>query len=567
MSLTENYNKETWEISADSQEDDKSFSEYLFEKAKDISDNWQPHGKRYESEESARVVFGEASPKLKIYIKAFAIEQHDFIGNEIKTVRAEVSNIYVFLKTLPNPDKLCIDTSMEKHFEAYIKKLQSSAKNIVDKKKKSLKVKTVRGYAISVLKFITFLNYYSDLHRWSIGHNVTTELPKKLSKYFSNKELQIFKNELVTLQSENQTKSISWATMYDIMKFVEAQPPSYIKTAIVVMANAGLRISEVRELKIDCLEKVSEIEQLAVFRHFKRIGKLAPMKLDYSDSYWLKYYIVKNKEGVLESGTPILVGKAVKKAIDETIELTAELRYEAGSDMLFLNKGCKKGITIREYGVFLADRDKLVEKGMPFLRFHQLRATFATILHRLNVPVDIIEKYMNHVSSDVTSRYINSQRNESMSLLNKVLDGGISGTNNDEKRGEFSEELLLAIESNKFAGLSHSSQIKMFERLMRKHDIKLSVGDHGTCVLVGNKTCPNGYEGVNPCHTAECKSFNPDVDDETKQFFILSLARAENKEAELKKFADEHGSVQVNYEPIHRAQRSLAGILQQIGSV
>lgn len=543
--------------------EDKTFNDYLLKKAKDIPDSWNPYEKRYGSDKVPNIKFTEVAPELKIYIKAFALEQLSFVGNEAITVNSTIKIVYNFLTTIPNFETLNVDFNFEANYEVYLEKLRDDVRNIV-KNEKSKVVKTARGYAVETLKFIAFLGGYSNQNSWANNCNITASLPKKLAKYFNKKELQTFQNELIALQTENKTRSIPWGTMYEIMKFIHVQPPSHIKTAIVVMGETGLRISEVRELKVDCLEPVSEIEQLAVKKYFERIGKSAPINLDYSESYWLKYHVVKHKGAALKKGTPILVGKTVKKVIDEQIELTAELREEFGSDMLFLNKNRSGIVSIRSYSAFLQDRDKLVKKGMLFLKFHQLRATFATILHRLGVPLGMIEKYMNHVSSEITLGYINSLRNENMNLFNKILDDNIVNVGDNKNYDSFAENLLTAVENNNFAGLSHNSQMKMFERLMRKHNIKLSSSDYGTCILPSEKECPNGYEGLNPCHTAECNSFNPDADEETREFFILSLARAENKELELKKLADEHNSIQVNFEPIHQAKRSLINILQQI---
>jgi hypothetical protein len=315
---------------------------------------------------------------------------------------------------------------------------------------------------------------------------------------------------------------------------------------------------------VDCLEEISRTEQLTIQNYLGQVRISAPVNLNYSESYWLNYHTIKQNGGVLEKGTPILVGKAVKQAIDELIEFTVEYREESGSDMLFLNKQTNGNISVRSSSTLRGDRDKLAKEGMPFLKFHQLRATFATILHKLGVPIGMIEKYLNHISSDVTAGYISSQRSESLNLFNKVLDSNISGVNNNEEYGDFAEELLQVIENSEFSGLTHNSQMKMFERLVSKHNVKLSSGDHGTCVLPLEKTCPNGYGSVNPCHTAECSSFKPDADEEAKQYFILSLAQNENKELELKKIAEEHGAIQINFDPIHTAIRSLTSILQQI---
>jgi len=549
--------------------EEKSFSLYLLENAKVIEDIWQPYNRRYESELVRRVVFKDIAPGLKIYIKAYAFEMYSVSGFDSSTVSDNIYSLYRVFAAVQNENSLDIDSDLEELYVNYINTLALCVKNkVVQNNPNFTEVytpRTVRTYAMTLLKFIIFLSNYSDKHEWASNYNVSAILPEKLAEYFNRKERQALQNDLVALQTDNLTKSIPWVSMYEIMKFVDVQPASYIKTAIVVMAEAGLRISEIRELTIDCLENVTKTEELAIQSHFNKYKNSAPLDLDYSESYWLNYYVIKGKNGVLEKGTPILVGKKVKKAIDELSKITAGLRAESGSNMLFLNKVSGGAIKVRGYSQFLLDRNRLIDAGMPYFKFHELRATFATILYRIGVHPGMIEKYMNHVSSDVTSRYINSQRKEGLLIINKFIDNNTSNINSNESYDRFSEELLSVVENSSFAGLSHGSQIKMFERLKKKHNIKISSCDHGTCVLPIEEACPNGYEEVNPCHASECNSFNPDRDEEARQFFILSLARTESKEQELKKFAADHGSVHINYDPINKAKRSLIGILKQIG--
>lgn len=565
MSLVEKVEYNNYELSSEEiVKDNESYNEYLLKKAKDIPDIWLPEKRRYSSEARNSIYFDKFGIGLKTYVKAFALDLYSFVGNEFITVNDTISSVRIFLNTISKEELLDINSSFQKHYENYLGLLRDRVKNTV-KNENSMAVSTARNHAIQTLKFIVFLNAYSKKNTWASSHNITTSLPVKLAKYFNKKELQAFQNELVALQGENKTKSIAWGVMYETMKFIDSQPTSYIKTAIIVMAEAGLRISEVRQLKVDCIEPVSKTEQLAVEKYLKDLDRSAPIELDYSESYWLKYDVVKKKGGDLERGTPILVGKKVKQAIDDLMVLTAEIREEFGSNMLFVNKTSTTEVGVRSYSALLEDRNRLIEKGMPFFKFYQLRATFATILHRLGVPLGMIEKYMNHVESDITAGYINDKRNENMNLFNKILDDNIADIANNKNYNDFHESLLSVVENSEFAGLSHSSQIKMFERLMRRYDVKLNSSEHGTCVLPSKKVCPNGYEGVNPCHTSECNSFKPDKDEESKQFFILSLARAENKETELRKFAEEHGSAEINYESIDRAKRSLISIIQQIG--
>lgn len=552
-------------------DENKSYSEYLLKKAKGIPDKkWYPRSKYHESEQLLSVNFKSNPSKLKIYIKAFAYELSYYYQLEPSTIHQHLTAIYGLMEGSKDFDGLNIESDFKTLFETYILHLYEGVKNTVigDKKKKRYAIQTARDHSLGILRFIIFLNSYSDKHHWGKEYIHTKIFPSKIAKYFDSTELQVYRNELRSLLNKGKTQAIPYNILYDVMKFVYKLPPSYIKTAIIIAAHTGLRMSEIRGLEIDCLTKVSETEIKTVDNYLATMKRAIVIRPDFSESYWLSGHLIfkGNRESPAE-GAPILVGKEVKHAIDELIQITSKIREKADSRMLFINKIRNKQnpYGIRSYGALLLDRNKLVEQGMPFVKFHQFRATFATILYDLKVPIGMIEKYLNHVSSDVTAGYIASKKERSISLMNSVLSGRVAGVTRDESFHRFEQKLRSAVAAPEFAGMSFGSQASLFERLMKEHEIKISLSDHGHCVLPASEICPHGYEEVSPCHTSGCEKFKPDP--EEKPFFVNLLSLREGQRDEIEKFAKEHGGLHVNMEKYDNDIASISNIIDLIEKV
>lgn len=542
------------------QEEDSNYHEYLLKKGEEIPLKWKPYKGRFESESVRTFNFERFEPQIRLYVIAWVMDRLWMQGVDAQTVGVDINSLAEMLEENP---QISIKTNMETMFQKYIEKLFESARQkVVGDEGQGLLIKTVRMKAIAALQFIRFCFSYHKVHKWSMTADISRLLPNKLHKYLSKAEIEAFRVKLFELENAKKTPSIPWVTLYDLMTFLEKEPPSYVKTAIIIGVEAGLRISEIRQLRRDCLEPVSEAEKATMQRHLKRYTDNAPIELDYSNSAWLKYHVVKGKGSEIVEGTPILVGKAVIEAINEVLEMTEELSQRSGSEMLFLNQQNNGEISVRSYTALQSDRNALVEKGMPFIRFHQLRATFATILHHLGVPPEVIEKYMNHVSSDVTSGYIDADLNEKREVYTRVLDNSIAGMQNNEAYQNMRDELVSVAESNEFVGMSDGSRINFFKRLQRRYDVKIKIEDHGNCVLPADKACPEGFDDVLPCHHNGCKSFHPDV--EEKPFFVAALDGVMEKKTAFEAFAKEHGSLSVSASRFDQSISSLIDIIELI---
>lgn len=576
-SIVPNFNEEK-----DTQNTDQlSYNKYLLSKAKEIPDVWFVRDKYYENEEVTSVCFNKVSPILELYIKAFAYELLYHNGLEVESVVHIIRSVYRFIfHSYEDVHALGIESDYREGFDKYIEKLRIAVREKVfsmvatkttalDNEKEGdnwlLSKKTALTYANQCYRFLVFLSSYSKKHLWIKESGYTKELPNKFSEYFSPDELQVFRSTLRDLSEENKAnKAIPYSILYDVMKFVYSQPPSYIKTAIIIAAHTGLRISEIRGLQIDCLTKLSTTEIKSAKEYVKKIGGAVALKSDFSKSYWVSgHSIFKGKGKYPIEGAPILVGIQVKHAIDELISITADIREKSGSKYLFINNSSGKNTYgIRSYQALLNDRDAFVEQGMPFIRFHQFRATFATILYDLRVPIGMIEKYLNHIRSDVTAGYITSERKRDIDILNAILAKKIVGSEKDSAYIEFERALRSAVATAEFAGMTFSSQASFFRRMLKQYGIKVSLGDHGICVLPMNEVCSHGYENANPCHTSGCKKFSPNVDE--RDFFVKLIESRKKQKKEITSFAKQHGSAKIDLQRFDRDILNINNIINWI---
>lgn len=558
-------------------EEEESYLGYLLKKGKDLPDAWRPNEPKFPSEQIQTIYFrghketdDPENPKNKIityhlsgikdYVKAYAHKLFYLNKRDHKTVNVKVRSISRFFE-----DYVGHSCNTNTNFKnAFIEQIADFKKMIRKKTVDGVKGggrKKLIARAIDVYDFMLFLEQYSKTNIWVKKFDLHAELPQKLVKYFKKEEIEVYRLQIIAANKRSKPSALSWSNTYEIAKFIDKfEGFNYALEAVAISLESGLRISEIRELKRDCLKPVTKEEEKAVGRYFARQGK-SPIELDYSESKWLAYHVVKGKGGELAEGTPILVGKRVTDAINRTLNATAELAKESKSDMLFLNKPNGMNVGVRSYAALLKDLKELFELGMPLVKFHQCRATFATILYFLDIPIGVIEKYLNHVSSDVTKGYVDAMEDESSSALSWMLQNKLD-ENADERLKELRAELLGMVGSTTFLGLSHNSRLKLFQRLQTSYGVKLKMSDHGVCVLPDDEKCPHGFEDVLPCHGAGCDKFHPDTNDEAENFFQALLSNNDERIKELEELAATHDNIQVNFNILHEEKSSLAAILQ-----
>lgn len=540
----------------------ESYSQYLQSKIEEIPDIWIPREKDYESEFIPSFNFKKMPPKLKNMCKIFIYEAIKIRRVDEKTAANELWSINTFFRDAESPETMDLhNTDYLLLWNNYVKELLVRVKNKIYKNENTVKLeaKSAGQYALAVLKFFRFLSELSDNLDWASAVEIQSLFPESLKEYFSTVELLKFRSEFRALINQNKTKVIPYDILNEIMKFLYAQPPSRAKTAMIIAAHTGLRISEIRELTIDCIVPVTKAEIKTASSYIQKMRDAIVMKPDYAESYWVTgHRVIKGSKGTYREGAPILVGKQVKTAIDELVELTEKARAKKDSRHLFL---VNRSGNVASYAMFLVERNKFVKEGMPFIRFHQFRSTFATILYDLKVPVGMIEKYLNHVSSDVTAWYISSEKERRSDLMNSVLSGSIVG-NQDDEYSNFEREFKSIAISSEFAGMSFSTQLALFDKLMNQHDIKMDYSDHGYCVLPKDEICIHGYDDVSPCHASGCSKFKPDI--EERGFFVELLDTRQTQKESIEEFSKQYGAVDVNLERFDRDVNNIQNIIEMI---
>ncbi len=381
-----------------------------------------------------------------------------------------------------------------------------------------LEVKTAKGYAASILRFLAEMASLHKQFSWAYKEDISELLPDSLATYFTPNERLQLRDDFADLQYRHKTTMIPYDELLDITyatKKCDVSQHIIIRACITIAIHTGLRISEIRRLDADCLVPISkeEIEDAMIFREYAKIdiGGVAP---DWSNFYWLHYDSAKDKRvGTKWSrGTPIMVSQTVHNAIMEVIEATTELREASGSKRLFLVKGTGSGINPPSTGSLYKYKSAFLrEFELPHFKFHQCRATFATILSDMGVPMEMIQKYLNHISSDITSGYISSNLERdarAMRLVEARKFHGIPATNNELKA--FHEQFLSAVDSEEWEYLSMVSQVSVFRYLQERNNLSIWYGDHGFCILKSEKTCPMDLTEHSPCYQQQCEHYSPD---------------------------------------------------------
>lgn len=564
MNLVENEMVSTTATQEVSEEDPagekRSYREYLEGIARDIPDVWDVTEHNRVKIQDCNIHFEKVPSRHKWCMKAFVHNEIYRRGISGATARSTFIDVVGYLEIAESKHGGDCLSGWNDFVETLGRRIrQKITKSDHDRK---LEVSSARNKAHSVENFLLFVSVFDEAFEWVHTISLDELLPTILKKYFSDAELKRFRSEFRKLRNQNKTKAIPYDELIKIMRFVRSLPPSYIKTAIVLAAHTGLRISEILLLKKNCMQPVSDTEIKAAREYIKALEGASGVIPDWSESAWLMGHQVLKGEGLdFREGAPILVSKHVVEVIEELKELTKELRKESGSDNLFLNRNGGR-IRIRSITSMYSDKKELARKGMPFVGFHQFRATFATILYDLSVPIPLIEKYLNHISSDVTAGYIATHKERRSELMQSIMDDGLIGA---EVEGGFFEEFKGICTSSEWPGMTYGVQLQLFEHLMKKHEIKIEYSDHGHCVLPAEEICPHGFDGVKPCHTSMCEKFKPDPDE--RPFFVSLLDGREKARKEIAAFAFEHGDASVNWESFDNDSMSIANIINIIDQV
>ncbi len=496
-----------------------SFLQYISSITKDIPNKWDITEYDKRPDNTVTIDFTWASGEIRKACKYWAwtlIFRQDFQAISVRNMVGQVAFFFEFARSRYGLAE--VKDNFYYAWMAYTDDLKLRVKNsLVEGSKNSLQPRTASQYAGNALMFMAQLGSIHKGFEWVFRRDYSVLLPHDISSYLTGDERHEFRQKLVRLQFENKTQVIPYDELLVLTRALEGCHDVYLKNAVKVAFHTGLRITEVLVLKKGCLVPVSkeEIEAARAYRKKHKIG-LGGVDPDWSEMYWLMgHQVIKDKKSIEWSiGTPILVSKVVYSALKEVGEFTSELREESGLEYLFINKNSGR-IRVRSYAAVLSSKQKFIKDGkLPYFRFHQTRATFATILYDLGISEEMIKKYLNHVNIETTSGYISSNHEREYMEMNAVAAGRLLGISvNDKKVDSFVREVIGVATSSEWEHLDYFDQLAVYASIKRKNNLSVVYYDHGFCMLGLGESCQYGYGDVKPCYLSDCGKFEADKDE------------------------------------------------------
>jgi integrase len=162
-----------------------------------------------------------------------------------------------------------------------------------------------------------------------------------------------------------------------VERLLDAAPANY-RTLVLTAVSTGVRLGELRALRWGDVEWDREKPRLCVRRSVTKNGV---------------FQVPKTKG----STRKIPIGARLRTAL---LEHRMSSRYKDESDLIFPNgKGAPldgHNLAVREF------KPALRRAGLPSIRFHDLRHTFATLLLERRVPVTVVSKMLGHASAKMT---------------------------------------------------------------------------------------------------------------------------------------------------------------------
>jgi len=447
-----------------------------------------------------RCIYFDKFPRFsKDYVKFYVYSVlHDNLGSP-QTIHSQSFHLKKFIDFLTD-EFHTIDIALIEDFEykAYIDNLIKAVED------KDLQIKTAYSYIVTVRDF---LNCLESNNLASYDYITRYDIPKifpinKPTVYYTREEEKKYKEEQ---KEKRREKPISYPDLVKILSFIDQCKNTYARTAIIILSHTGLRLKELLNLKIDCIEKEYSAEKVM---HFDSIQKDEGI-------YWLsRYKVSKTKHKHWKDGTPILVPKAVYDAINELIEYTSDFRNESGGELskaLFLNK--RRSGSIYPYGIFTGSsirnkmRDYAEDIGIKHFMPHQFRYTFAKLLYDKQIPLDYIKKYLNHISEDMSAHYISKNKSKSVSKYKDFARMGIIEGHAKENAVNYQKRIKKVFTNEVFQGMAAEKQIELLDMISLDMDMGINIMDHGLCFLPKNTPCPNNFTEVNSCIDSHCSKF------------------------------------------------------------
>ncbi|MGB5963986.1 MAG: site-specific integrase [Sulfurimonadaceae bacterium] len=544
-----------------------SFAKYVSYVAKQIPDAWdiQKFNKHEAEKTTLYYMKSPVSPELVEFWKYYDHRLLKRAKLEAPTVRAYHMGVAVFLrKTSVYHPITAFGNGYEQAFKDYVEELREKVRNKI-LKGGGIELKTARDSAISALRLFADMSTLYPQFLWVMNTVLNRMLPNELREYFEDGELEELQSYFDDMQFRNKTIALMYDEVLDIDSAMRHCPKTdhiFARTITIIGFHAGLRISEIRRLSADCLVPLKE-EEIAEALAYRNAMMLSPLKQEnWKNFYWLHYEAAKGRGGQRQwrKGAPILVSKDVADAIQEAASTTLDLREKSGSERLFLVQQSNIRIGVASYASMTNYKNSFIrEYDLPYYKFHQLRATFASILYDMDVPIEMIQKYLNHLNVDVTGRYIGSRLERKARAMQAAKKYGIGDVSSRPQLKRFGSQLLEIFQHEAWDELDLVSQVEMFDYICEHNGLSVNYMDHGFCILLIGESCWKKIGDVAPCYASGCGDFKPArsaigffrellerrVDDRERYFEIVAKFDEETiAEAKREQFSSESASIE-----------------------
>ncbi len=479
--------------------DDYDVSEYSFSKSKKIVIHF------------LKIPFGFRSS-----IKYWAEDEILIKKNSSSTVSAKVSDILRMIKfmfsqyAVSHPEGI-----LDFHYSEYLDWLKEEVLN------SHLELKTAHEYARATANYLKFLQSeeiapLDFLKKYNISEMFPEKHPER---FFSGDAL---KAHLKRIEEKRSERPLSYPNLIKIMNAVNKNNDVLFKNITIILAHTPLRLGEVLNLTVDCLEPVDDAEIKSALKS-NRSG--FAIDFDWSKSYWLSNYEVsKGKKRRKRIGTPILVSETVKKAVDRLIENGKIARQKKK------NKGVSKMLCVgtRQENVISQTlynnkrRSFIKSEGLPSFTAHQFRHTYAKLLYDMGISIDFIKKYLNHTHSDITSGYTYRDKETiarkygDFANMKTFVGGG------EDRAYSLQGKIKEAIAHPEFQAMALEGRSQLLSMITDKSGMDIHIMDHGICFLPKLTQCPHNYTEINSCMEEHCGGF---VTTEVSTPFLADLIK------------------------------------------
>lgn len=373
--------------------------EYIFG-----NDEWTViDGRKIESIKTAKLVFTGLKMNIKTDVKNYIVSLLDdsISRKRIQTILSSIKLILTELENLSYEINSLSDLNIF-HVQHLITHFQN-IKNDDGKRKYTLS--TIRGQ-------FTHMRLFID---WIIENDESIKMNNPFRKYK-------FKN--ASSFAMNPTEYIPEDIVEQLLDKL-GSAPQYVQNTWTIMMHVGMRISEVIDLDVGCLNFNKEI-----------------------GSYELSYIPKKNNQSRQNQGFDdhkVPVNSVVVDAINNQIDTSADLRLLSGSTKIFLtyknnivtqpNPSTISGHinkVIKKYNIKGSD-DKLY-----YFKNHMCRKTLIVELLTKGQSIEAVADYIGHTEETSRRHYAEIEKRKLAELENAMFEKLLDSTLDEEIKKEYS---------------------------------------------------------------------------------------------------------------------------------